>query len=213
MAMRKASMLLIGLLVWFVPARAEERQAKPTQEIWEAAYLGDAKIGYLHTVTRPVERDGKKLYRTSQELCLTLKRYKQVSKIRMESGTEEDADGKVVAVFMTQYLEGKELVVTGKVKGDVLEMNVDNGRIKKDVPWNDEAVGMYRQERLFRERKAKAGDEITFSSYEPTISSTVTVRAAVKKEEETDVLRVNAANGKIERALEKLLRVETKPDE
>ena len=210
--MRKFSLLLIFLLVSYVPARAEDRQAKPTLENWDAAYLGDVKIGYLHTITRTVERDGKMMFRTSQELKLTLKRYDKVGEIRMESGTEEDAEGKIEAVFMTQYLQGKKLVVTGKVRGDRLEMQVDD-REPKSVPWNDEAIGMYRQERLFRERKAKSGDEISFASYEPTISSTVIVRAKVKKEEEVDVLRVNPANGKIEHAAEKLLRVETKPDE
>ncbi|HMF13203.1 MAG TPA: hypothetical protein VKE94_12890, partial [Gemmataceae bacterium] len=211
--MRKFNLMLIGLLVWTVPARAEERQTTPTQDNWDAAYLGDAKIGFLHTVTRPVERDGKKLFRTSQELRLTLKRYKEVSEIRMESGTEEDADGKVDAVFMTQYLQGKKLVVTGKVKGNLLRMNADNGRIEKDVPWNDEAIGMYKQERLFHDRKVKPGDELTFSSYEPTISSSVTIRATVKEEEETEVLRVNPEGGKVNRVKEQLLRVETKPDE
>lgn len=211
--MRKGNLLLIGLLLWTMPARAEERQAKPILETWDAAYLGDAKIGYLHTTTRQIERDGKKLFRTSQELRLTLKRYKQIGEIRMESGTEEDTEGKVDAVFMTQYLEGKELVVTGKVNGDQLDIDVDNGRIKKSVPWNDEAIGLYRQERLFRDRKVKPGDIVTFHSYEPTISSSVTVTAAVKDEEETHILRVNAANGKVERVKERLLRVETKPDE
>jgi hypothetical protein len=211
--MRKFNLMLIGLLVWTVPARAEERQTTPTLDNWDAAYLGDAKIGYLHTVTRPVERDGKKLFRTSQELRLTLKRYEEVSEIRMESGTEEDADGKVDAVFMTQYLQGKKLVVTGKVKGNLLRMNADNGRIEKDVPWNDEAIGMYKQERLFHDRKVKPGDELTFSSYEPTISSSVTIRATVKEEEETEVLRVNPEGGKVNRVKEQLLRVETKPDE
>src|SRR5438445_13847764 len=96
-AMRKRHLLLITLLIWTLPARAEERPARSLQDTWDAAYLGDAKIGYLHTTTREIEREGKKLYRTSQELRLTLKRYKQVGEIRMESGTEEDKDGRVDA--------------------------------------------------------------------------------------------------------------------
>jgi hypothetical protein len=209
--MGKFSPPIIGLFLLSFPVRAEERPAKPTVELWEAAYLGDTKIGHLHTITFPVERDGKKLFRTSQELRLSLKRYGKIGEVRMESGTEEDAEGKVAAVFMTQYLEGKKLVVTGKVNGNLLEMNADNGRIKKNVPWNDEAVGMYRQERLFRERKAKPGDEISFARYEPTITSTVMVQAAVKKEEDVEVLR--AEPGMNKRVTEKLLRIETKPEE
>jgi hypothetical protein len=167
----------------------------------------------LHSTTWQFARDGKKFFRTSQELKLTLKRYKQVGEIRMETGTEEDAEGKVQAVFMTQHLEGKRLVVTGKVNGKQLDINVDNGRIEKSVPWNDEAIGLYRQELLFRDRKVKPGDKVTFSSYEPTISSSVSVTATVKDEEETGLLRINPSTGAVEPIKEKLLRVETKPDE
>src|SRR5438552_1882781 len=99
MAMRMCSLVLFGLFLSITPARAEERQAKPTLETWDAAFLSGAKIGYLHTTTLQTERDGKKYFRTNQELKLTLKRYKQVGEIRMESGTEEDAEGKVHAVF------------------------------------------------------------------------------------------------------------------
>jgi hypothetical protein len=210
--MRRCNLCFIGLLLVVSPLRAEDRQAKLTTEIWEAAYLGDAKIGYLHTAVQPVERDGKKLFRTSQELRLTLKRYQQVAEIRMESGTEEDVDGKIAAVFMTQYQPGKKIVVTGQVEEDGLRIR-DNKGMSKLVPWNDEAVGIYRQERLFRERKVKPGDTLTYHSYEPTISSSVTIRATVKDEEETDVLRVDKTTGKITRAKERLLRVEAKPDE
>jgi hypothetical protein len=213
MAMRWSNLCLIIFLAVVSPLRAEDRQAKLTTEIWEAAYLGNAKIGYLHTTVRSVERDGKKLFRTSQELRLTLKRYQQVAEIRMESGTEEDADGKIAAVFMTQYQPGqKKIVVTGSVEDDGLRIQ-DNKGMSKLVPWNDEAIGMYRQERLFRERKVKPGDKLTYHSYEPTISSSVTIRATVKDEEETDVLRPDKATGKASRVKERLLRVEAKPDE
>jgi transglutaminase-like putative cysteine protease len=210
--MRKYHVLLMGLLLCTSVVRADERQAKPTQELWDAAYLGPSKIGYLHTTIQPIERDGKKLLRTTQELMLTLKRDGQVGQVRMESGTEEDADGKVVTVFMTQFFGGKnKLVEKGTVEDGGLHITNNTG-VDKLVPWNDEAIGLSRQERLFQQRKAKPGDQITFHSYEPTISSSVTVHATVKDEEEVEVLRVSK-EGKVQRVKERLLRVEAKPDE
>ncbi len=200
-------------------AHADDRQTKPVappkgevvQDLWDAAYLGPAKIGYLHTVVRAMDRDGKKFYRTSQELRLTITRYKTQSEIHMESGTVEDANGKVTEVFMTQSLQGKKLVLTGTVEDGQLHILVDRGRIDKNVPWNDEAIGLYRQEHLFQRQKVKPGDQLVYHSYEPTISTAVAVHATVKDEEEVDVLRFE--KGKSQRVKERLLRVEAKPEE
>src|SRR5262249_37153366 len=211
--MRRCHVWLVALLACTFPVRAEERQAKPKQELWDAAYLGASKIGYLHTTIQPIERDGKKLLRTTQELRLTLKRDGKVGEIRMESGTEEDEEGKVVAVFMTQYFGGNnKLVETGTVEDGGLHI-VNNAGVDKLVPWDDGAIGLSCQERLFQERKARPGDRLTYHSYEPTISSSVTVHATVMDEEDVELLRVNKSDGKVARVKERLLRVEAKPDE
>jgi hypothetical protein len=121
----------------------------------------------------------------------------------MQTGTDEMPDGKVLAVVMRQYLgQDQQLVLTGVVEGDQLHVRTEDGRLDKKVPWNDQVIGLYRMERTFQEHKAKPGDRFSYLSYEPTITSVVTVRVAVKEPEEVDVLGVK----------KRLLRVEATPD-
>jgi hypothetical protein len=211
--MRKANLWLIVLVLWTLPARAEDRPGKLVRDTWDAAYLGNAKIGYVHAAFREMDRGGVKVLHGSQDLHLTIRRFNTVSEIRMEWGTDESTDGKVLGVFMTQQLQGKKLVVTGTVEDGQLRLRIDGGRTERLMPWNDDVIGIYRQERIFQDKKAKPGDEIQFQSYEPSIGTYVTVRAQVKHAEEVEVLRTGkAGERKATRVKERLLRVESKPD-
>ena len=193
---------LAALLLWAAPALAEP-QDKIVQETWEATYLEGAKAGYAHTTVRAVERDGKKLLRTTKSLDLTVQRGRAEARLRIEEGTDETPEGKVLGVVMRQFLGDKEqMVLTGVVEDDQLHIKTGDGKLDKKVPWNDEVVGLNRQERLFQEHKVKPGDKFTYLSYEPIIASVVTIHVTVKDEEEVEVL-----GGK-----KRLLRAEEAPD-
>jgi hypothetical protein len=202
------------LLLFAGALRAAEPQGKLVKELWDAAYLEGAKVGYFRTSVHEVERDGQKLLRTTVELNLTVKRFNALANLRMESGTEETADGKVRGVFMRQFFDGgKQLVLAGTVAGDTLHVKVDNGRIERKIRWNDQVLGLQKQERLFAENRAKPGDRFTYQSFEPQLNAVVTLRAVVKDFEEVDVLRPRKdGKGQVDRLKEKLLRVEVTPE-
>jgi transglutaminase-like putative cysteine protease len=192
------------LLVVVNPTTAAEPKDQLVKEFWDAAYLeGNNKIGYFHTTVREVERDGAKFLRSVVELNFTIKRGQDVMQLRMETGTEETTDGKVTAVSMRQF-QGKDLqlVLTGIVQDKQLVVKVDDGRIQKRIPWNDQVIGLYGQDRIYQQRKVKPGDQIIYLTYEPMINSVVTVRATVKEEEEVEVFKVK----------KRLLRVEAVSD-
>src|SRR5262245_24180887 len=95
-------------LIFFLcvgPAVAAQPQDKLVQEIWDAVDLEGGKAGFFHTTVRLLGHDGQKVYRTTQELDLTVKRYNALARLRMETGTDETAEGTVVGVFMRQYLD------------------------------------------------------------------------------------------------------------
>ncbi len=179
----------VALVLWAGPVVAEEpRAGKLVQDLWEVAHLEGARAGYFRTTVHEVERDDRKLYRTTQELNLTVKRQGQTAQLRAEMGTEEGADGKVVGVSMKMHQPGGPLVLTGTLKDGAMHVDIGGGRIRRQLPWDDKVLGLYAQERLFHKNKAKAGDKFTYRSFEPTINAVVTVRAAVHPEEEVDVL-------------------------
>src|SRR6516162_9631857 len=144
-------LLLVGA------GQASEPQGKIIRETWDAAFLDNAKAGYVHTFTRATGTEDQRIFQTTMELDLTVKRFNDLAHMRMESGTEETEDGKVVAVFMKQWLgKNQRLVVRGTVRGEKLHVDFQGGgnSYQKDNPWNSQVIGLYRQEGIFRERQA-----------------------------------------------------------
>ncbi|HEV3444313.1 MAG TPA: transglutaminase-like domain-containing protein [Gemmataceae bacterium] len=203
--MRKLVGSLIALLLVVLPVRAEQSQDRVVEESWEIVQLEGAQVGNSHTVVREVERDGKKSFITTAELKLNIKREGKVFPIGMESGSEETADGKVTRVWMRQFQGGHTLLLMqGIVKGDELELTVKGqSESRRTIPWDDKVIGLYKQEKLFQEHKAKPGDKFSFLSFEPTVGGVLTNRVTVKDYEEVRLLK-----GKKER----LLRIEEIPD-
>jgi hypothetical protein len=195
----------LGLLFLANPARSAEPQGRIVQDIWNAAYLEGSKSGYVHTDVREIERDGRKFYLAVTKLSLAIKRNGVTVQLRMDAGTEETAEGQVTAVSMRQYQgDQQQLVLTGTVKDDQLEVKIEGiGQPqRKKIPWDKRVIGLYRQERLFRDHKVQPGDQFPFLSYEPIVDRVVTNEVTVKDFEEIEVFKVPR----------RLLRVETLPE-
>lgn len=204
----------VALFVFTGVLGAAEPKPDVVFDNWEVAYLGKSRAGFVHTIARTVNRDGKKYYRTTSELSLTVKRFQDTATLRMVTGSEEDQDGKVTGVSMHQFLgKGQQTVMEGAVGEQGLHIVVhdlrDDGekveRLNKTNPWNEEVLGLYRQQSLYRDRKVKPGDRFSYMSYEPTLTLVVTTEVSVKDHEEVEVggkkrrlLRVEAVPQKIQ---------------
>jgi len=123
--------------------------------------------------------------------------------LRMDTGNTETANGKVLGVFMRQYLgQNKQLEITGLVSGKQLRLTLDKVKELEPAPWDDSVLGLVGQQRLLAEHKAKPGDKIFFKSFEPTINLVIKNEVEVKDFEDVELL------GKTRK---RLLRVEIKP--
>jgi hypothetical protein len=203
--MRLLSGCCLALLLLVSPAPAAETKKKPVLDVWDAAYLKGGKTGYIRTTVVEIENKGKKTFRTTVDLNLTVKRFKDTVSLRMETGTEETPEGKVTGVFMRQYLGKKQnLHLIGTVDGKELKLRMADGTALKPAPWNNKVVGLYRQQRLFKDRKVKPGDKFKYLSFEPSVNLVVTVQAEVK---DYETIAVPGSKGK-----KKLLRVDLTPE-
>jgi hypothetical protein len=200
-----AAVVFLGQALQQRAAADQPRAAgKIVADYWDAAYLPGGRAGYVHTSVRELERDGKKILRTTAELNLTVKRFRETAQLRMETGTDETPQGKVVGVFMRQYLGwGKSLTITGTVRGKQVVL-VQDGKVPlKPAPWDERVLGLYRQQKLFQDRRVKPGDSFTYRAFEPSVNLVIRYTVTVKDYEEVPV-----AGGK----RQKLLRVESRPD-
>ncbi len=204
----------LALVLLSTPVQAQAVSAKLIRDYWDAAYLEGVKAGYFHTTVVETERDGKKLFVTTQTMNLKVKRDGKVVELKMDSGAEETADGKLVGVSVTMYTGPAKLTVTGRVEGDKLVVVGDGGRELKRLPWDADALGLFAQDRAWKEKKVKPGDHFEFTNYELAIESAFKVKVVVKGEEETDLLELNKDDPrpKAERVKRTLLRAEAVPD-
>lgn len=191
-----------GLLVLLAAGPCLADAPRFVEETWESATVDGARVGYLRTTVEALQADGGKRLRTTAELNLTFRRQRAAVRLRVETGTEETPDGRVVGVFMRQGQGDRTLTLAGALEDGRMHVRIDGGRIDRRLRWGDEVVGLYRLEHLFEQRRPKPGDRFSFPRYEPTLNAVVTVRAAVSGPEE-----VTTAAGR-----EKLLRVDMTPD-
>jgi transglutaminase-like putative cysteine protease len=200
-----------------MPLHAQEQPAQPkiVLDVWDAVYLDGAKMGYQRTTVEERPRDGQKTYYASRLMNLTLKRYDSVITQRMALSTEETAEGKVVGVSMTQFLDkDRKMVQSGRVEGDKLIVRVQNDPDGKAVPWKDGVVGLYGQELLFQKRKVKPGDRFRFLDYQLALLTAVPQQVVVKEPEEKEMLaaKKDGDQAKAGSVRKRLLRVDVIPD-
>lgn len=176
---------------------------KLPDDVYELVLLDGARVGFCHTSVRKHDGDDKEL-RVTSALELSLRRFSSQVRLRMDSGTIESPQGKVLGVFMKQNAgSSKQVALEGVVIGDdKLHVKIE-GRGERGVAWNADVLGSRAQEALFATKRPKAGDKFSFQRYEPIYNSVLTVRVEVKPVEEVEVL------GK----KQKLVRVELTPDE
>jgi len=185
---------------------------KADADIWETVFARDAQgkdqqIGFAVLKREPVEVDGKKLIRGTRELRLTIRRDGQSAQLKATTGTDETANGKVVGIFMRQWLGAQQAVVMQGVvdeTGKKIHLNVQSTvKNEFDNPWDPKVIGLAGEATLLRDRKIMPGDSFSYQIFEPSISHIATIHVKVKEIEDVLLPR----GGK-----KSLLRVESTPE-
>lgn len=203
--MRCCVLLLGGALLLAPAAQAEQTAGTTVLDHWDAAFLQGVRAGYVHSWTVELDKDGQKLLQSIVDQNLSVKRFNDTIQLRMDTGTTETEDGRVVGVYTRQYLGKKQtLDITGKVEGEELKLFLDKSKPLPPARWDDRVVGQYRQQLLFRDKKVKPGDRFQYLSFEPSVSLVILLRVEVKDYEEVAI-----PGSKTKR---RLLRVETRAD-
>jgi transglutaminase-like putative cysteine protease len=175
---------LLAVLACAVPAFAGDN-GKVVLDLWDAAYLGEGKAGYVHTLAKEYEADGTKFIRTTVVLRLTVKRFSDTIEMAADTGTTETAEGIVTGTFMRQYqARQQQTQIDGVVKGRQLHLTLNGKTALKPAPWNSEVLGLYKQELIFKDRELTPGSKFTFLSFEPVINYVLKTEVVVKGERE-----------------------------
>jgi hypothetical protein len=212
--MRRPILWCAVVLLAAAPVRAQEAPAARTVlDLWDAAYLDGAHAGYRHTTVQKIEREGGAIFRTTQYVHLTIKRYNSVVTQRMANTTDETPDGKVVGVSLTQYLDKGQFTQSGTVEDGQLIVRTPRDPDGKALPWEEGVIGLYGQEVVFEQRKVKPGDRFRYLDYQLALLSAIPVQVEVKDREPVETLAVKKVGDKshVEWVKKPLLRVVASP--
>jgi transglutaminase-like putative cysteine protease len=215
--MMRCAVWLLVLLVCPTQAPAQEKKApsKPLLETWQAGYYEGLKVGHVHTVAHKLDNNGKTIIRTTRSLDLLLKRYGSVIPLKGVWTCDENAAGKVLALTVSQSLAKDRLMtLSGVVKDGRLLFRRSPDAAPAKLPWNEDAVGHYYQETVYKRRKVKTGDRFKVVSYELELPAALTLNVVVKGEEAVDrlVTQKRGRDLEIVRAPVRLLRADAVPD-
>ena len=82
--------------------------AAPVMDDWMVMRAGKSDLGYVHSVTREIRRDGKPLFETRVETVMSMKRLGATVGIEQSSISLERPDGSLVEIEFTMTMSNQE---------------------------------------------------------------------------------------------------------
>src|SRR5262245_60351429 len=121
-------------------ARADEK-TRPA-DIWDAVFIGNDKVGYVHTLIEPITENGKDVLHLRVETVMNIKRFNQTVQMKLDNSSFETPDGKVLRMD-NRGLAGLDTRTVGVAQGDsmVLTLETPGKKSTLTIPWSDDVLG------------------------------------------------------------------------
>ena len=190
------------------PSAVGQKAATPAedskQEIWEAYSMQGVRVGYAQTTIAEVEEAGQKLTHTRNKAVTKMKRAGQTIEQEMTLASWDTPEGGLVR-FETRMKAGTaDMVATGRVVGDMLNIDVMTlGKTQTQaIPWKAEWGGLFAPDQSLRRKPMKPGEKRTVRSLMPLVNTVGDTEMAA-----ADYEMVKLPSGE-----QKLLRIDTQMD-
>ncbi len=160
--------------------------AAPTTESWDAVYLGGAKVGHIQTWIEPVKDRGRDLLRVRIKTELTFKRLKDPVTMKLEYGSIETVDGKVLRLDTRTVASDQEMRVYGDAVDGKMKLIFDGTgqRQEQVIDWPDDVRGPYAAEQSLARQPIKPGEARTIKMFMPDLNKICEVTLTAKDMED-----------------------------
>lgn len=158
--------LVALLMLAAAPARAT--QAHPRDE-WQLLWMDDAKIGFVHVISEPIEMDGRSLWKTFTDSSMTMNRLGTNISVLTTMTLIEDADGNVVTIESESNMSAAKTRNRVTVMGDRAEIvqQIAGPPLVKSIDWDKEWVGSEASDRLMRAQLDAGAKSFTLKNWTP----------------------------------------------
>jgi hypothetical protein len=146
----------------------EADKGKLIYETWDAVFVKQMQIGYVHTTIREFDRDGKKFLYAVKELKQTVSRFGQRVEMSEEETTFETPEGQILVYRRRQGVgRNQVLSVTGTVSGKQIVLKGEGAAagMNESVPWPDGVIGIAKETELMKGRNLKVGESFTYQMF------------------------------------------------
>ena len=143
-----------------------------TEETWDAVFLGNEKVGYVHTLTRPIEENGKTLVHVRTETVMSIKRFNQIVEMKLDYQSYETPEGQVVRMDN----RGMDTHTIGVVEGNLMRLTMETPgkRSTQSIPWGSDILGPGTESRMFKKKPLGMGEKRSNRTFLPDLNQVVT---------------------------------------
>lgn len=162
------------------------------------------RVGYAQTTIAEVDEAGQKLIHTRNKAVTKMKRAGQTIEQEMTLASWDTPDGQLVK-FETRMSAGPaDMVATGRVAGDMLNIDVMTlGKTQTQaIPWKAEWGGLFAPDQSLRRQPMKPGEKRTVRSLMPLVNTVG----------DTEMTAADYETVKLPAGEQKLLRIDTQMD-
>jgi hypothetical protein len=162
-------------------------QGKLTYETWDAVFVKNMHIGYVHTTIRELEQDKVKYLYGTKEFRQTVSRFGQRVEMVEEETTFETTEGQILVYRRKQGIgRNQVLAVTGTVEGKNINLKGEGqaAGMNESVPWPDDVIGIAKEATLMKDRQLKPNESFSYKMFAGQVNwvakYTVTMKASEK---------------------------------
>ena len=195
--------LAFATLITTCFSAVQAQENAPSQESWDAIFIGGKRVGSVYTKVTPLEEKSKKYLRVEVTTSLSFKRLNDAVTMRQRFGTIETPEGEVLRIDTRTNSGGGEMRTFGDLdESGSLNLTMEgNGQKKTEkVAWNKDVRGPYAVEQSLARSLIKPGEERTLKSYVPDLNKIITIKLLSQKIEpvelgggvKRDLLRVDS---------------------
>lgn len=179
-----------------VPVLAEDRastalaNAGQTEE-WQVILMNGQRVGFAHSITWNVDREGQAVTVTEVVTHMSVKRFGGTLTSDISQRTEEDPQGRLLSFTLIQDNKPFSRTETrGEVIGDTLSIQTTSSgkSFQKEITLTPDVKSATYFERSLKEKPLQVGQSRTFQMFEPSLSKVTQVTVKQLEPAETKLL-------------------------
>lgn len=165
-------------------ATGQQRTAGLSDDEWQLMYMDTAKVGFVHILQEPIERDGRPLAQTTSDSSLTINRLGTTISLIQSQVAVEDLTGQIVEISSEANTSAAKSQTRAIVTGGRAEVTRRIAGLPQvqTIDWSRDWIGPQESDRQLRAFVAAGTKEFKLATWTPDSSATVLTYQVIGKE-------------------------------